>query len=109
MTLEAPAVGKKKKGLKPVFKVVAKHHKHFVSKKAKGPSRRTPNTFAVDHPLKRDIKKAAKAIQSMKTFRADLVRPALKKLAALHAVHIRKYMIKKVEKKPEEKKVPAGK
>ncbi len=101
------ATGKKKKGVKAVFKIVVKHRKYFLAKKAKAPHRRTPNTFATEMPVKRGLDKAVKAIQSLKTFRTDLQRPALKRIAALHAVSVHKMAIKKVEKKPEEKKAPA--
>ena len=41
----------------------------------------------------------------MKFFRPDLHHDALRRLAALHTVFIRKKAIAKVVKKPEEKKV----
>ncbi len=107
LTLDT-AIGKKKKGVKAVFKMVVKHRKHYLAKKAKAPHRRTPNTFATEQPIKRGLDKAVKAILSMKTFSTDLQRSALKRLAALHAVSVHRMAIKKVEKKPEEKKVAAA-
>ena len=40
----------------------------------------------------------------MATFRPDLHHDALRRIVALHAISVRKTAIKKIEKKPEEKK-----
>ncbi len=97
--------GKKKKGVAPIYKVTLKHKKNFMGKKAKGPNRRTTNTFTTVLPLKKGPNQAAKVIQGMKTFRTDMHKAALRRVAAIHQLAIHKTAIKKVEKKPEEKKM----
>ena len=98
-------MGRKKKGVAAIYKMTLKHKKRFLAKKAKAPNRRSVNTFTTVMPLKKGPNQAAKVIQSMKYFRTDLHKAALKRIAAIHQLSIHKIAIKKVEKKPEEKKM----
>ena len=96
--------GKKKKGPKAVFKILIKHQKHNIGKKAKAPMKRNLNPFTTVLPLKKGVHQAAKVIEKMTLFRKDLHKDALRRIVALQKLSVHKTAIKKVEKKPEEKK-----
>jgi len=53
-------LGKKKKGIKPVFKVLLKRRKTYLAKRVKLPNKRNLNTFTIAMPLKKGVQQAAK-------------------------------------------------
>ena len=59
-------VGNKKKGQKPVFKILIKRKKHTLAKKAKAPFKRNLNTFTTVLPLKKGVTQAAKVLNDLK-------------------------------------------
>lgn len=98
------AKSKKNKAPKVLYNVVVKHRQHHVGKKAKTPNIRNRNTVAKDLKLKKGVQQAATVIQKMKGFRTDIHHDALRRIAKLHDLAVRRTAIKKIEKKPEEKK-----
>ena len=89
----------KKKGKRPVFKVLIKRRKKHIAKKTKLPVKRNKNTFTTELSLRRGINQPVKVIQKMNLFRKDLQRDALRRLAALNSVAAHKTTTKKLAKK----------